>query len=65
MSQYSEFLWVLVPVILLALVFLPFLAIWSVNALFPAFAISYGFKSWFAMFILMWLFGNPGSQVKK
>jgi hypothetical protein len=54
--------------LVLALVFLlalgPFLAIWSLNTLFPSLAIAYGLETWFAMFLLMVLL-RPDVKVTK
>ena len=49
-----------VLVVALVVVLGPLLTLWSINTLFPAFAISYTFWSWLATFTLMVAFGNKG-----
>lgn len=45
---------------LLVILLIPFVVIWSVNALFPAIAIAYSFKTWFAVYVLVQVFSpNP------
>lgn len=41
---------------ILACFFLPFLIIWSLNALFPVLAIPYTLKTWFAVIVVGGLF---------
>lgn len=43
---------VAVILVILACLFLPFLIIWSLNALFPVLAIPYTLKTWFAVIVL-------------
>ncbi len=54
--------------LVLALLFLvalgPFLAIWSLNTLFPSLAIAYGLETWLAMFLLLVIF-KPDVKVTK
>lgn len=46
------------------IVLLPLLVIWSVNTLFPALAIAYGFFEWLsALILMMTVFGK--SQLQK
>lgn len=46
--------------IVVLLVVTPMLAIWALNAL--GFAVALTFKTWLAALALLWLFGNPGWQ---
>lgn len=42
----------LVIVLLLVIIFSPFIAIWSLNTLFPLLAIPYTFETWLASLLL-------------
>ena len=53
-----------VIVVILAVVFGPFVMIWSVNALFPVAAIPYTFETWIAAIVLAGVF-KANVTVKK
>jgi hypothetical protein len=55
-------------VIFFAIAFLilyPFVAIWSLNVIFPSLEIPYDFYTWLAMIILLTFFGRATPSVSK
>ena len=56
----------IIILILLLVVFGPFLTIWSMNTLFPAFAIPFTFDTWAAVVLLgMWVRGTVDFRKNK
>lgn len=47
-------------IIVLAIMIGPIIAIWALNALFPALAITLTFKTWFAMLVVSGIVYGPG-----
>jgi hypothetical protein len=60
MSKVSLLLVLLFVVVLLG----PFLAIWSLNTLFPVLAIPYSIETWFATAIVVSIFRGDGVSFK-
>lgn len=55
-------------VIFFAITFLilyPFVAIWSLNVIFPSLEIPYDFYTWLAMIVLLAFFGRATPSVSK
>lgn len=51
--------------VVLWIIFFPWVTIWAVNVLFPAAAIGYTFKTWCAALILITVFGKTSVEVKR
>ena len=49
---------------LLIVLLIPFVVIWSFNALFPAIAIAYSFKTWIAVYVLVQIFSPNPVKIK-
>lgn len=62
--KFTGLVLLLLVLVVLAIIFGPLLAIWSINTLFTL-TIAYSLKNWFAMLLLMMLFGKSGVSVKK
>lgn len=54
-------IFVLAVLVVLVIVFGPFITIWALNTLFPALNIPYNFPSWFAV---LWLTGMVRGSYK-
>ena len=50
-----------VVIVVAILIGVPFLVIWCLNVLLP-YEIAYGFKEWFAVLVLMAVFGSSGGS---
>ena len=60
MSKISLVLILVIAVVILG----PFLAIWSLNTLFPVLAIPYSVETWFATAVIAGIFRGDGVSFK-
>lgn len=54
----------LVVVMILLLIFYPFILIWALNKLIPVLAIEYSFINWFASLIIVFIFSSTKVKIK-